>query len=271
MPHSGSSSHPDSSHPDASNPDASHPDASHPDASPLVASQAVVHPGYHDEHPHSHHDGAEHETKTQSDTSIYLTQHQLNVLSEKKAAAKLFKDDPKVYKEALICRANKLHRYAVWKYLSNVKNLKEVLENSKNPFYKAAIRILHKLKAEVYLSDKKNYEKALEEKDNIYHKDAVKMYLSHGEHFKHALVHQHAHFHKAAVHEYLLDTKTRKKILSDKNSVFYEDAMKLQKKIARHHKHLTASAASSHCNATVPSTTPHAATTSAAPAKKGKY
>jgi hypothetical protein len=176
-----------------------------------------------------------HETSPAQSKHIHLTKHQKAVRHAKKVAAKKFKDVD-FYHNALADKENKFHRFAVLKYLSKPKNLKKALASTSSPYHKAAKRVLHRHKAKEYLSDKKQYKKALKHKHNKYHKDAVKKYLAHGDHYEIALTHKNARFHKAAVHEYLLDTKTRKNVLSDKTNPFYKQALKLQKKINKHHK-----------------------------------
>jgi len=199
-----------------------------PPQTPLSPKSAHV-----ETHEHSHvasHAGSTHE-------HVYLTLHQKSVNRAKKAAAKKFKD-VNVYHQALIDKDDKLHRYAVLKYLSKSKNLKKAVANKSSPYHKTALRVLHRHKAKVYLADKKNFRKALRHRRNRYHKDAVKKYFTQGDHFEYALTHKRAHFHKAAVHEYLLDTKTRKQVLSDKTNPMYKQAVKLQKKINKHQKHI---------------------------------
>lgn len=176
---------------------------------------------------------------------IVLTRHQKAVRRASKVAAKKFQNLD-FYHQALVDKDNKFHRFAVKKYLSKPKNLKKALANKKSPYHKAAKRVLHQKKAKLYLADKKNFKKALRHKTNSFHKDAVKKYFTQGDHYEYALTHKKARFHKYAVHAYLLDTKTRRLVLSDKTNPFYKQALKLQKKINKHHKHSkTASATSS--------------------------
>jgi hypothetical protein len=192
-------------------------------------------------HSHGAHETTHSESKPHP--SVYLTPHQKAIRRAKIVAAKEF-EDPKVYHAALTDKDNKLHRFAVSKYLSKPKNLRKALANTDSPYHKAAKRVLHQRKAKVYLADKSNLKKALKHKHNKYHKDAVKLYLSRGDNFEHALSNKKARFHKAAVHEYLLDTKTRKSVLADKTDPFFKQAKKLQKKINKELKHIKVSTGS---------------------------
>lgn len=163
---------------------------------------------------------------------LFLTKHQKHERHLRKLAAEKFQD-PDVYHHALLDKEDKLHHFAVVRYLKKPKHLKKALADLESPYHKAAKRIVHKHKAKAYLAEKANFKKALKDKSNKFHKDAVRRYLKHGDHFKVALSDEKAPFHKAAVHEYLLDKKTRKAVLADKTSPYYKAAVKLQKKISK--------------------------------------
>ena len=179
----------------------------------------------------SHVDRETSHTRTESKQERpHLSEHQKAMLRAKKVAAEKFKDLD-VYHKALTDKDNKLHRFAVLKYLSKPKNLKKALANKDSPYHKTARRVVHRQKAKAYLADKKNFKRALRLKRHRFHKDAVKVYLTQGDHYEHALTHKKDRFHKAAVREYLLDAKTRRLVLSDKSNEFYKQALKLQKKI----------------------------------------
>jgi len=188
-------------------------------------------------------------SETKHERVVYLTPHQKSLRRAKKLAAKEFKD-PKVYKAALADKTDKLHKFAVNKYLSKPKHLRKALANVDSIYHKAAKRILHQRKAKVYLKDKKNYKRALKHRSHRYHKDAVKLYFSHGQNFELALANKKSRFHKAAVREYLLDPKTRTSILADKSDPLYKQARKLQKKINKRLQKLSAN------STTTTSTTP---------------
>jgi len=193
-------------------------------------------------------------TESKPKSIVNLTPHQKAVRLAKNRAAKLF-EDPKAYRTALTDKEDKNHRFAVLKYLSKPKNLKNALADTNSRYHKAAKRVVHHRKAKVYLTDKSNYKRALKHKHHRYHKDAVKLYLSHGDHFKYALSHKKARFHKDAVREYLLDTKTRKSVLADKSDPLYKQAKKLQKKLDKHH-HSKLSGGSLPADSTTATSTP---------------
>jgi len=188
---------------------------------------------------------------------IHLTKHQKAVRRARKVAAKKFQNLD-FYHHALLDKENKFHHFAVLKYLSKPKNLKKALANKSSPYHKMAKRVDHHHKAKTYLADKKNFKKALKRKTNKFHKDAVKKYFTQGDHYEFALTHKKARFHKDAVHAYLLDTKTRRLVLSDKTNQFYKAALKLQKKINKHHQKHSKTASATSSTAT-PTPTPTAA------------
>jgi len=180
----------------------------------------------------SHVEAKEHASAGTESEHLFLTKHQKHERRLRKLAAKKF-EDPDVYHHALLDKEDRLHHFAVVKYLSKPEHLKKALANVDSPYHKAAKRVLHKHKAKIYLAEKANFKKALAHKHNKFHKDAVKRYLKHGDHFKTALSDEKAKFHKLAVHEYLLDKKTRKEVLADQTSPYYKAAVKLQKKITK--------------------------------------
>jgi len=193
------------------------------------------------------------ESKPQSD--VHLTPHQKSMLRAKLYAAQEF-ENPQVYRAALDDKTDKLHRFAVARYLKKAKHLKKALANVDSPYHKAAKRIVHRRKAKVYLSDKHNYKNALKHKHHKYHKDAVQVYFTHGSNFVKALSHKKSKFHKAAVREYLLDRKTRKAVLSDPSNPFYKQAKKMQKKINKRLRKLSSGSPSHSSNSTTSTTTP---------------